>query len=209
VIVARAAFAVNWQLVSRVPGRMPRGHLDAIGRPRFLTTVIRLPGEIAERLADAASRLDRVQTGHHLYPPDSIHLTVLGLADVPGVEAGVKAAVGRNRSFAIEVRGLNLTRDSVFAELRPRGPGLMALRSDLRAVESHEHGSISRWVRRRLAHANLIRFAVPADRRLVAEVGRLRRAGFGDFEAGEVELVHADKVMSDAGTRTLARFALG
>lgn len=179
-----------------------------MGQPRFLTTVIRLPAEIAERLADAASRLDRVQPGHYLYPPASIHLTVLGLADGPGAEAEVEAAVGRNRPFVIEVRGLNLTRDSVFAELHPRGPRLTALRSDLRAVESREHGSISRWLRRRLAHANLMRFAVPVDRRLVAEVGRLRGTSFGEFEAGEVELVHTDKVMSDAGTRTLARLAL-
>jgi hypothetical protein len=170
--------------------------------------VIRLPAEIAERLAGAASRLDRVQPGHYLYPPHTIHLTVLGLADVGRAATEVEAAVGRSRRFAIEVGGLNLTRDSVFAELHPRGSGLMALRSDLRPVESHEHGSVSRWVRRRLGHANLIRFGPPVDRRLVAEVGRLRGAGFGEFEAGEVELVHADKVMSDAGTRTLARFPL-
>jgi 2'-5' RNA ligase len=211
VIVARAAFAVNWQLYRRAPRSVSgpsRGHLDAVGEPRFLTSVIRLPGEIAERLAGTASRLDALQPGHYLYPPASIHLTVLGLADVAGAAAEVEAAVGRNRPFAIEVGGLNLTRDTVFAELRPRGPGLTALRSDLQAVESPEHGSISRWIRRRLAHANLIRFTMPVDRRLVAEVGRLRKAGFGEFEAGEVELVHTDKVMSERGTRTLARFAL-
>jgi 2'-5' RNA ligase len=211
VIAARIAFAANWQLHRRVPrsaARASRGDLDRIGQPRFLTTAIRLPAEIAERLADASSRLDRAQAGQYLYPPRSIHLTVLGLADVPAAEVEVEAAVGRNRPFAIEVRGLNLTRDTVFAELHPRGAGLRALRDDLRAVESREHGSVSRWLRRRIAHANLIRFAVPVDRRLVAEVGRLRATFFGEFEAREVELVRTDKVMSDAGTRTLARFAL-
>ena len=146
---ARVAFAANWLLMSRLsrsaPGE-PTGHLAAIGRPRFVTTVARLPADIAERLAEAASRLDRIQPAHYLYPPDSIHLTVLGLADSPDAGREVEVAVRRHRRFAIEVSGLNLTRDTVFAELHPRASELLALRNDLRAVESHEHGPISRWI---------------------------------------------------------------
>jgi 2'-5' RNA ligase len=210
-VTARFAFAANRLLMSRLAPRVPGepgAELNAIGRARFLTTVVRLPAEVAERLAEAASGLDRIQPGHYLYPPQSIHLTVLGLADVPDAERAVEAAVHGHRPFALEVRGLNLSRDTAFAELHPRGTELRALRKDLRAVESHEHGSVSRWIRRRLAHANVVRFRAPVERRLVAEVGRLRRVSFGEFEVAEVELVHTDKVLSDAGTRTLARYRL-
>jgi 2'-5' RNA ligase len=210
-VTARIVFAANWLLMSRLAPRAPAeggAHPDAIGRPRFLTTVVRLPAGVAERLAEAASRLDRIQPGHYLYLTDSIHLTVLGLADSPDAQRRVEAVVRRHRRFTIEIGGLNLTRDTVFAELNPRGSELRALRSDLRALESHEHGWVSRWVRRRLAHANVVRFRAPVDRRLVGEIGRLRRASFGEFEVEDVELTHTDKVMSEGGTRTLARYRL-
>lgn len=206
---ARIAFTANWLLMSRFSKGSPGGHPAAVERQRFLTTVVRLPADIAERLGEAASQLGRIQPEHYLYPPDSIHLTVIGLAEKPDAEREVEAAVRRHRPFGIEVRGLNLTRDAVFAELHPRDCELLALRNDVRAVESHEHGPLSRWIRRRLAHANVLRFAAPVDRRLVAEVGELRRTRFGEFDVEEVELVHTDKVMSGAATRTLGRYRLG
>jgi 2'-5' RNA ligase len=202
VTTARIAFTANWLLMSRFSKGSHGGHFGAVERQRFLTTVVRLPADIAERLGEAASQLGRIQPEHYLYPPDSIHLTVIGLAVR-------QAAVRRRRPFGIEVRGLNLTRDAVFAELHPRDRELLALRNDVRAVESHEHGPLSRWIRRRLAHANVLRFAAPVDRRLVAEVGGLRRTRFGEFDVEEVELVHTDKVMSGAATRTLGRYRLG
>jgi hypothetical protein len=64
-------------------------------------------------------------------------------------------------------------------------------------------------MRRRLAHANLIRFAGPVDRALLAGVRAMRGRRFGRFEVAEIELVRADKVLSASGTRTLGRFALG
>ncbi len=213
-IVARTAFAANWLLMRRLvagalgksaAGREP----PAIGQPRFLSLIARLPLEVAEGLAEAASGFGQTQPEHYLYPPADIHLTVLGLADLPGLEGQVGVAVARHRPFEVEVWGLNVSSDTVFAELHPRGPGLRALRGDLRSAESGEHGSISRWLRRRLAHANVMRFGAPVDPRLLAEVGRLRAMRFGRFEVDEVELVRTDKVLSRAGTRTLGQFRLG
>jgi 2'-5' RNA ligase len=179
-----------------------------IGSPRYLTTVVRLPAEIAERLAETASRLAGPRAAHYLYPSRTIHLTAMSLADVPEPEPLVEAALARHRRFAIEVGGLNVSLDSVFAELHPCGPELEALRHDLRECESGEHAAVSRWLRRRLAHANLIRFAGPVEPRLLSEVRRLRRARFGSFEVTEVELARTDKVLSDAGTLPLATFPL-
>ena len=211
---ARTAFAVNWALTSprlRFAPLRRIGRLGEVrvGQPRFLTTVVRLPAEIAERLVEAGSRLARMQPGHYLYPAESIHLTVLALADAPGVEREVEAVLGRRRRFAIDVRGLNVSSSTVFAELHPRGPGLRALREELRSVESHEHPAASRWLRRRLAHANLMRFTGPLRPSALAELRSLRRASFGSFEVGEVEVALTDKVLSRQGTRTLGRIQLG
>jgi 2'-5' RNA ligase len=212
--VARTAFAANWLLASRRLESVrqavaPQRGAATLGGAKFLTTVVRLPPGISEPLAETASSLVAVQPGHYLYPPASIHLTVLGLADRPGVEDAVARILGRHRPFEVEVGGLNVSLHTVFAELYPRGPGLRALRGDLRAAESTEHGRASRWLRRRLAHANLVRFAAPVDPRLIARVASLRRHGFGSFEVVEVELVRADKVLSAAGTHTLGRSRLG
>jgi 2'-5' RNA ligase len=212
--VARTAFVANWLLATRRLENVrhavaPQRGAATLGGAKFLTTVVRLPPSISEPLAETASSLVAVQPGHHLYPPASIHLTVLGLADKPGVADAVAQILGRHRPFEVEVGGLNVSLHTVFAELYPRGPGLRALRGDLRAAESTEHGAASRWLRHRLAHANLVRFAAPVDPRLIARVASLRRHRFGTFEVVEVELVRADKVLSAVGTRTLGRFRLG
>jgi hypothetical protein len=121
----------------------------------------------------------------------------------------VEAALEGQERFQVEVRGLNVALDSVFVELYPRGPGLESVRRGLRAGESKEHGPAARWLRRRLAHANLIRFGGPVEPRLIAELRRLRRARFGSFEVADVELARTDKVLSGAGTRPLGSFRLG
>jgi 2'-5' RNA ligase len=213
VTVARTAFAASWLLRRRVPGAGPG---RATGRPpphgdrrRFLSLVVRLPAGIAERLAWAAASLGAIQPEHYFYPSADIHLTVVGLADRPGVAERVGAAIAHRPPFELEVGGLNASAETVFAELYPLGPALRALRGELRLAESREHGLASRWLRRRLAHANVVRFAAPVDARLLAAVGRLRRARFGRFEVGEMELVHGDRVLSAPATRTLGRFRLG
>ena len=210
---AQTAFAVNFGLTSgwlRLTRRRlgPPAELE-IGSPTYLTTVARLPAEIAAALAETASRLAGPRSGHYLYPSGTIHLTVASLADVRDPEPMVEAALDGQKRFEVEVRGLNVALDTVFAELHPRGPGLEAVRRELRAGESSEHGAASRWLRRRLAHANLIRFGGPVEPRLIAEVGRLRRARFGSFEVADVELVRTDKVLSGGGTRPLGAFRLG
>ncbi|HEY7151288.1 MAG TPA: hypothetical protein VH391_06380 [Solirubrobacterales bacterium] len=215
---ARIAYGANWVFMSRRRGStlFPRSAAktrrrfaeSGIGEPHYVTAVVRPPQGVAERLFEAASRLDGTQPGHYLYPRESIHLTVLGLADRVGIEEEVRDVAKGSLPFGVEVGGLNLSAETVFAELYPVGSGLLELREGLRSLESHEHGTISRWIRRRIAHANLIRFRAPIDAGMVAEVGRMRRASFGEFEVEEVELVHTDKVMSSEGTRTLARCPL-
>jgi hypothetical protein len=219
VTAGRIAFAANWLFMSRRPRstrfsrhagttrREPAG--VSLGERRYVTTVVRLPVEIAGQLAAAGSSLLGARSPHYSYPPPSIHLTVLGLADGVGLEEDVHEIAKRHPPFGVEVRGLNVSRETVFAELYPVGSGLRELREGLRHVESHEHGPASRWLRRRLAHANLVRFAGQVEPGLLVEVGRLRAARFGRFDVAEIELVQTDKVLSEQGTCTLGRFPLG
>jgi 2'-5' RNA ligase len=212
VTLARAAFAANWLVTSRwlKQGHGAQGSATqlGLGELRFLSLVVRPPAPIADGLAEAASALAGVQPEHYLYPPASLHLTVLDLADRPGAQGEVAAVVARRRRFAIEVLGLNVSAGTVFAELYPSGSELRGLRRELRALQSSEHGPISRWFRRRLAHVNLMRFAAPVDPRLLAGIAELRGRDFGSFEVGELELARADKVMS-AATRTVGVYRLG
>ncbi len=206
----RAAFTANWLLAGRLPGpRRASWDPASAGAPQFVTAVVRLPPQLAGDLADAASRLPDARSRHYLYPPSSIHLTVLGLGGRAGLDEVIGATARRHSPFAVEVRGLNVSRETVFAELYPEGSGLRELREALRRVESREHGWASRWLRRRFAHANLLRFAAPVDRSLLAGVRAMRGRRFGRFEVAEIELVRTDKVLSAPGTRTLGRFGLG
>jgi 2'-5' RNA ligase len=210
---ARLAYAANWQLTKRwlsstAGQRIGRPSLPEIGDPRFLSVIARLPAEIADSLAAATRPLLAAGHEHHAYPAGTIHLTILGLADFWGVEDEIRDIARRNRPFAVDVGGLNASTRTVFAELYPRGGGLTVLRRELGGVLAPLHPPPSRWVRHRLAHANVLRFGASAGTSLIEEVAGLRRRDFGRFEVAEIELVRTDKVLSVKGTSMLGRFAL-
>jgi 2'-5' RNA ligase len=211
---ARRAYAVNWgltkRLLARAGGSRAGGReLGEIGQPQFLSVVARVPNEVAAPLAAAAAALGEGEADHHVYPAESIHLTVLALADEAGAHEAVGAIAARHRPFAIDAGGLNLSARTVFAELYPSGSGLAALRRALRAALAPLHPAVSQWVRQRLAHASVARLGGPPDRRVIAEVERLRARDFGRFEVAEIELVRTDKILSAEGTIVLGRFPLG
>lgn len=210
---ARWAYAANWQLTKRLSqvagSRAGRRELAGIGQPQFLSVVARLPADVAERLAAAAQALGGTHADHYSYPSESIHLTILALGDEAGARDAVGAIAGRTRAFAMDARGLNLSTRTVFAELYANGSGLATLRRALHGALAPLHSPPSQWVRQRLAHANVARLGGPADRRLIAEVRKLRSHDFGRFEVAEIELVRTDKVLSAAGTLVLRRFQLG
>jgi 2'-5' RNA ligase len=214
VSAARLAYTANWQLTRRwLPSaagrRIGRGlGLPQIGEPRFLSLVARLPPEVAQSLVATTQPLRGAGSEHYAYPAGTIHLTILGFAVTADVEDEVRQIVRRHRPFAVDVRGLNTSPRTVFAELYPQGGGLLGLRRDLRAALIPLHGPPSRWLRHGLAHANVLRFGAPVGASLIEEVARLRTHDFGRFEVTEIELVRTDKVLSVEGTRLLRRLAL-
>jgi 2'-5' RNA ligase len=213
VSLARLAYAANWQLTRRwLRGPAGRGigrpELPEIGRPRFLSAVARLPAEVGQSLVAATQPLLGTGSRHYAYPASTIHLTLLSLADASGVEGQLQEIAGRHPPFTVDVGGLNASTRTVFAELYPRGGELAALRRDLGEALMPLHAPLSRWLRQRLAHANVLRFAAPVGASLIQEVAKLRSRDFGRFEVAEVELVRTDKVLSADGTRVLGRFPL-
>jgi 2'-5' RNA ligase len=182
--------------------------LPEIGQPRFLSAVARLPAEVGQSLAAATQPLLGTGSGHYAYPPGTIHLTVLSLADASGVEDRLQEVARRHPSFTLDVGGLNASTRTVFTELYPRDGGLAALRRDLGEALTPLHAPPSRWLRQRFAHANVLRFAAPVGASLIQEVAKLRSRDFGCFEVAEVELARSDKVLSVEGTRVLGRFPL-
>jgi 2'-5' RNA ligase len=211
VSLARAAFAANWLVTSRLlrsGGWVGTQELAEVGRPRFLTTVVRLPPDLTAQLVGLAAPLVELQPEHYLYPAESVHMTILALADARGVEDEIRAVAERHHAFTVEIGGLNVSRRTVFAEIYPEDQGLASLRRELGAVAG---AHAPRWRRtpRWLAHATVVRFARSIDSGLLNEVGERRKAQLGRFTVTEFELVHADKVLSLGGTRSLARFRLG
>jgi hypothetical protein len=61
---------------------------------------------------------------------------------------------------------------------------------------------------RALGHANLARFSGPVTTGFLAELARMGGQGFGSFTVEEVVLVRTDRLLSPAGTTTLARIRL-
>lgn len=209
--------AARRRLRLRSSGRFGRDEGD-LGTPAYLTTVIRIPDEVTARVLEALASLRDAHPAHHHYLPEAIHLTALGLGGHPldgeGARTSVAQALQGRRPFEVRVCGLGLSPSTVFVKLFPRGPELARIRRALRALEPAPGGGTLALRRplaplvRRLAFANVVRFAGPVDAALVAEVEQLGHRDFGVFQVREVELVRADKVLSPASTTVLERYPL-
>jgi 2'-5' RNA ligase len=184
------------------------------GAAVHLTTVSRLPAEVAAALARAVDRLRPHGPGHHYYPPPTMHLTVQNL---DGLEldgdggaarlAELRALFGAHPPFQVAARGLGVSAGTVFAQVLAGDATLRALRADLARL-LQRHGLTPR--RARLpGHANVVRFSGPVTTAFLAELARQRRTDFGSWTVTGVELVRTDRFLSGEGTTLLERLALG
>ncbi|MDT3438933.1 MULTISPECIES: 2'-5' RNA ligase family protein [unclassified Pseudofrankia] len=194
--------------------RLRRGHAipwHAEEGPRaFLTTVIRIPETVGDRLREAA-RPAAGAGGHHLYPAASLHVTLINLdrhADVPvaRVEQVLADCVSAAPPVVFDLWGLAVARNTIYVQAYARParavPWLRA--SILRRLDPDRREGPPRGAA--LAFSNVVRFR-STDIAAAREVTRAHRADhFGSFSLEAVELVRTDKVMSAAGTETLAVF---
>ena len=207
-----AAWAVRWSgwAVTRASAGRRVYQVPASGPAAavHLTTVVRLPAAIAEALAPALERLRALGPAHHWYPPQAMHVTVQnldGLALPHGALVG--ALVAAHPPFRLTVRGLGVAPGAVFALALPDDGTLRSLRAGLGRLPAGPRRRRPR-VGRGLGHANLARFSGPVTTGFLAELARMGGQDFGSFTVEEVELVRTDRLLSPAGTTTLARTRL-
>jgi len=182
--------------------------------------VVRVPLRVASSVAPALEGLRQHDPHHHYYPPDTMHVTVCKLGQFPSDDLGVAARLAEVRhiaasysSFALTMRGLNLSPTTVFAQVFPHDKTFHSLRRHLggiaeRNVDRSSSERIIDGVARNLAHANVVRFSDLVTTAFLKEVSRLRRMHFGRWTVREVEVVRSDKLLSQEGLHVIERIPL-
>lgn len=181
--------------------------LDLDARPRHVTSVVRVPGELGCVLTDVVRGLDGIE-GHYVYPCGDLHLTVLNL-DAAGqpVQDRVRAARGalaHMPSFGVLLAGLGVSRGSVYARAYDTTGELWRLRGRLATAT----GCRPPPALRLLGFVNLVRFSRSYVGDLADGLARVRRLPLGVLEVTAVQIVCTDKVLSAAETVVLGTIAL-
>lgn len=192
--------------------------------PRRGLTLIARPGPaLAARFDGLLDRLIGAEPDQYRCAAADMHVTMLSLvtvADDPSDElarlddyrAAVDAAIAGIGPFAIDFRGITLSRAAVVAQGFPRDAHLDTLRERLRTA-LHACGrdaSLDGRYRLVTAHSTLLRFAAPLrdPARFATLLASLRDAPLGAMDVAEVELVVNDWYMSSGSLRRVARLPL-
>lgn len=192
------------------------------GAVRHLTLVGRLPAPINGRIhGDVASLVG--SSGHHIYPADTIHVTVQNLDALRGVDGAdrvlerLSALVGACPPIRMVASGFGVSPDTVFVQLFPIDRTLAHLRREIRALipaprlpdkpETAYGASRSGLLFRDMAFANVIRFSGPVSASLVRDIRRCRSRHFGTLALESVELVVTDRLLSAEGTQVRERIS--
>jgi 2'-5' RNA ligase len=185
-------------VLRREEHRLPR-------QSTYLTSIARVPPEVAARLAPTLERLRACGPQHHYYAPDSLHVTIRNLDALSGGDLGAaRTAIASHKAFELEARGLNLSRHTVFVDVRPADATLRSLRRDLALLAGGRLGILPD-----LGFANVVRFSGRVDGDFVRELGRARRVELGRWVVQEIELVRTDRLLSREGTEVLHQVPLG
>lgn len=192
--------------------------------PRRGLTVIARPGRLlAARFDHLLDTLVAAEPDQYRCAAPDMHVTMLSivtvgdhtshqLARLDDYRTAVDAALAGIGPFAIDFRGITLSRAAVLAQGFPRDAALATLRERLRDALRARGLDASLDGRYRLvtAHSTLLRFAAPLrdPARFAALLASLRDAPLGAMDVAEVELVINDWYMSSGSLRRVARQAL-
>ncbi len=182
--------------------------LDLAGEQTHLTTVVRIPLEVAAPLVEAVRRLPGADD-QYVYPVSDLHLTVLNLdhvaaAALPESIAKVEAVLADTTSFEVRLRGLGMSAQSIYAQVFDCSGALRVLRKRL----SHITGARPTPALRHLGFVNVARYLAPDVERLRDGVHAARQVPFGTLLVTAVEIVRTDKVLSHSGTTLLSSVRL-
>ena len=178
---------------------------------RHLTTIVRVPDEVAAALAPLLDRLRRLDPAHVYYAPEQLHVTVANLDGLRVPLDRVERELAGSPPLRLAAAGLSLSPGTVLVPVRPLDDAFLELRRALRALGDAPpglRGAALRPLLGRIAFANAVRFSGPVSRAFLDEVAALRRIRLGAWTAREVEIVHTDRLLSPGATRVLARVPL-
>jgi hypothetical protein len=178
---------------------------------RYLTTIVRVPREIAAALQPALERLRAADASQRYYAPEQLHVTVANLDGLRGPMAEVERVLAEAPPLALAARGLGLSPGTALLRVEPLDGEFLRLRRRLRALGDPAPGLRAALVRPalgRIAFANLVRFSGTVNAEFLDELARMRRLDLGEWTAREVEIVQTDRLLSPDATRILARIRL-
>jgi 2'-5' RNA ligase len=178
---------------------------------RYLTTILRVPPEIAAGLEPVLDRLRAVEPQHSYYAPEQLHVTLANLDGLREPLDRVERVVASAQPLRLATRGLGLSPGTALLRVEPLDGEFLRLRRELRALGDPAPGRRAALVRPlhgRIAVANVARFSGAVSGELLDELARLRRLDLGSWTATEVEIVRTDRLLSPEVTRVVARIAL-
>ncbi len=180
-------------------------------KPRHITTIIRLPEDIAEKLAE---QIKTICPNDYHYPISDMHLTLINLDKLLGAREHVNwqhlsALITEETSnlsdLTFTVRNINIFPTTVFAEIYDENGVLEAYREAiLRAVRTYlsldfDLSNYTALVPG-ITFTNLIRFKNKPNPAIIDEIKNKRVMGFGTFKPSEFEIVTTNKLLSLGGT---------
>jgi hypothetical protein len=229
---ASASFAEIWQ---RSSGELRSGRTRIdIEPPRkwpLYSFVCRIPHAVGKEAVDRLIATDPAWSAHYVYPPSTVHMTVLFLTPYLGIGAQTDPDELRRKLIDAEelardvfaafgpitfrAYGLNAFPSTVFLQLLPRDPAMpYKIRRALadRLLSAGFPGATPADYEGRkplhLAYSNFVRFRHTLSPQLLPTIEANRETDFGEVTLGTVELVKSDKVLSEKKTETISQFVL-
>jgi hypothetical protein len=211
--VARVGRAVHGALTLAGTAVLRSGRPRELPQPavRYVTTILRLPPELAAGLAPVLERLRELDGRHHFYAPEQLHVTVANLDGLRVPLAEAERTLAASPPLPLAARGLGLSPSTALLRVEPLDGEFLRLRRRLRALGDPAPGVRAALVRPalgRIAFANVVRFSGAVEPALLDELARLRRLDLGSWTAREIEIVRTDRLLSPDATRVLARIPL-
>jgi hypothetical protein len=229
---ASASFSEIWQRSSEqlLSGRTTID-IEPPTRWPLYSFVCRVPPNVGQRALDKLVASDPTWSTHYIYPPSTVHLTVLFLTPYLGIDMQTDPAeVGKKLADAEEIarevfatfttltfraHGLNAFPSTVFLQLLSQDPTMpYKIRRTLadRLISANFPGATPADYEGRkplhLAYANLARFRHTVSPLQVPAIEANRGIDLGEVTFDTIELVRSDKVLSNERTETISRFAL-
>jgi 2'-5' RNA ligase len=230
--IARTSFAEIWQQSSeQLRAGNTKVDIEPPQRWPLYSFVCRVPTAVGARAVDALLSDGPAWAEHYIYPPSTVHMTVLFLTPYLGIGSQtdpdyLRIRIAEAEEIARDVfesfgpmnfraHGLSAFPSTVFLQLIPEDQAMpyrlrRTLADRLRAAAFPDATPADYEVRKplHLAYGNIARFRHPLIPSLLTSIESNRDRDFGEVTFDSVELVRSDKLLSEENTELLSRYKL-